>query len=435
MGRLPYQSGKSGYVTKYVSRNQALKKLQLCLADFRRLCILKGVYPRVPEKVPSKNSKTTWYHVNDIKFLAHDPIVETLRAVATHEKKVAKKFGRRETELGDALLERMPQYNLDHLVKERYPSFEACLRDIDDCISTIHLYASLQTDKVLNVPNEVILNCQRLAREWDYAVARLGAIKKAFISIKGTYLQANMHNIDITWVIPHKFTPVLPEKVDYRVMSTFLEFYQCQLGFALYQIYSEMGESYPPNLNVDADSNGLWLGALPPFNVEKGLFSGLKMAIGRESKYEWLDLVLRASGANVTEEGDSGITHIVTDRPISRKLPKIIYVQPQYIADCLNNTHILRPEEYSPGKQLPDHLSPFVDNVKEGYLPDRQLELDAQLGKETEEVEQDIIDDEFLEAQETMLNKKSRWLYERAKLTEEGNKKRAELLESRKVKK
>ena len=42
MGRLK-QKGKAGAAKAYVTRSSAVKKLQCTLADFRRLCILKGM--------------------------------------------------------------------------------------------------------------------------------------------------------------------------------------------------------------------------------------------------------------------------------------------------------------------------------------------------------------------------------------------------------
>ena len=42
MGRLK-QKGKSGAAKAYITRTAAVRKLQCSLADFRRLCILKGM--------------------------------------------------------------------------------------------------------------------------------------------------------------------------------------------------------------------------------------------------------------------------------------------------------------------------------------------------------------------------------------------------------
>ena len=78
------------------------------------------------------------------------------------------------------------------------------------------------------------------------------------------------------------------------------------------------------------------------------------------------------------------ITHIVMDRPLaaSLKLKKCEYVQPQYIADCANNIHLLPTAAYKPGIPPPAHLSPFVDGKKEGYMPRREQEIRMLKGEE-----------------------------------------------------
>lgn len=47
----------------------------------------------------------------------------------------------------------------------------------------------------------------------------------------------------MTWLVPHALSQVLPPDVDYKVMLTFLEFYNTLLQFVNFKLYHNLGVS------------------------------------------------------------------------------------------------------------------------------------------------------------------------------------------------
>ncbi|KAH7421736.1 hypothetical protein KP509_13G073400 [Ceratopteris richardii] len=454
---------KEGNAAKYTTRNKALNRLQIKLPEFRRLCILKGIHPREPKK-KFEGSHKTYYHVKDINFLAHEPLLETGRALKVYKKKIKKAQAKKNWSLVTRLEANKPSYSLDHLVKERYPSFIDALRDLDDPLTMLHLFATFPAEASYKIPAETVNNCRRLSLEWQAYVARTHCLRKTFISVKGIYYQADVAGQKITWLTPHVLSQVVPNDIDIRVMLTFVEFYETLVGFVNFKLYHSLGLKYPPILDskLEAEAAELYavmrdLGkeaheasekekdsndfnslsdtdtnhAQEPVNTEsrlaesrarlaslqdrlskmakpegnekllgvtdddenmeedenedddtrqcKALFKDLKFFLGREVPRESLLLLIRAFGGVASwagdnapfEESDEDITHQIVDRPtqghifLSRE-----YVQPQWVYDCVNNRLLLPTIDYLLGRVPPPHLSPFVDNEKEGYVPE-----------------------------------------------------------------
>lgn len=144
------KAGKKGEATKYISRAKAIKKLQLSLKDFRRMCILKGVYPREPPKKLKKHNRS-YYHLKDVNFLALDPLITKLRAQKVYARKYNHAKAKGNVGQIKYLARHKPKMSLNHLVRERYPDFIDALRDLDDPLSLMALFTIFPTHKEFNL--------------------------------------------------------------------------------------------------------------------------------------------------------------------------------------------------------------------------------------------------------------------------------------------
>lgn len=344
--------------------------------------------------------------------------------------------------------------------------------------------------------------CAALCRQWAFYVAKARCLRKVFVSVKGIYYQAEIMGEAVTWLVPHSFTQSMPREVDFRVMLTFLEFYEVFMRFTLFKLYHMQGLAYPPVVDPVLDAAGGCLLAvqdasaaeLPaPTTVPKSkktkvdeklqakvhealeempaeededevelgdalvgplssafssvpahsdndqersaiaaaidksasmanLFEGLIFFLNREVPRACLQVCILALGGLVGWQGagspldinDPRITHHVVDRPVQSQGGKSReYIQPQWVFDSINAQMRLPVRPYAPGATLPPHLSPFVDDEKEGYMPQYREEIHRLQGKavpskqdekekeaETEDEDDDEEEDEEVENEE-----------------------------------
>ena len=275
------RQNKGGYIT----RTQAIRYLQISLADFRRLCILKGIYPRdlsgrAKRKIQKGSTKPlTAYYRKDIQYLAHEPVLDRFRAHKIFARKLSHAIGR--GDYGDAqrIDANRPRYTLDHIIKERYPTFVDAVGDLDDALSMLFLFAQMpSSDKV---SHRITEEASRLSTEWMAFVAREHLLRKVFVSIKGVYYQATVHGQEVTWVVPHKFPHNISEEIDFRIMLTFLEFYTTLVHFVLFKLYTDANLVYPPPINKTKEKG---VGGIGTYILESQSPQALKLPTTKSKK-------------------------------------------------------------------------------------------------------------------------------------------------------
>ncbi|KAJ2385559.1 mRNA-binding ribosome synthesis protein nop7 [Coemansia sp. RSA 2559] len=164
------------------------------------------------------------------------------------------------------------------------------MRDLDDALCMVTLFSTMPVVRRIN--KDTVDECKRLAAEFMHYVIHAHSLRKVFLSIKGIYYQADIQGQTITWLVPYQFNQHVPRNVDFKIMSTFLQFYRTLLGFVNYRLFTASNLAYPPKIDKLLDDSAAGLGSL---KIESSRIEDLVNPTSAQGKAE-------SNGANAGSE-------------------------------------------------------------------------------------------------------------------------------------
>jgi pescadillo protein len=103
----------------YITRSQAIRKLEVTLNQFKYLCVINGIYPRVPGKSVKDKSKI-YYHVRDIKYLKNGPVLSQLREAKIFNRKEKRAYRDSDLARVEAMQPYRPKFPISKIIKDRH---------------------------------------------------------------------------------------------------------------------------------------------------------------------------------------------------------------------------------------------------------------------------------------------------------------------------
>lgn len=360
---------------KYVSRNAAVEKLKLTNKQFDRIVVIMGIYPFIAENRNCYDKTEGWYYrIDDIKRIFYSEAYEVLQRNKIKENKRNNLIKIKQLERAARIVDE--EFNLVDLVKQKYESLGSSIDDLGNTVKNLYLIDMLKID-----------DSKKELNEFEEFVTERSLLNKAFLSKKGIYFGINIEKIIVFWMVPYpsqNLSDIVEEKKDVPVPTKEFDF--DFLDFGSFEEEKELEEIKDPN-NPDKFDISLLKYAFPLLKIhlklmlhkfrimypadqakKSELFQNKKFCININSIPDQISFVIRNGGGIVVGADDAEI--VITESVDVIEKDKI-YVQPQYVFDCINQSKLLPTEEYTVGKELPPHNSPFpniIDTIDERAL-------------------------------------------------------------------
>ncbi|KNA25547.1 hypothetical protein SOVF_005830 [Spinacia oleracea] len=430
----PAGKKKEGNAAKYVTRSQAVKGLQVTLPLFRKMCIWKGIFPRDPKKKIKGNHQTYYHtkdisflHHDPLVDIHRDIRAQDKKIKKAYSKKNKPRAVRLEEHkptynLDRLIIERYPRFidalgDLDDcLTMVHLFAALPTLQNEKVEVKHIHSCRRLSHEWQAYISRTHKLRKTFISVKGIYYQADVDGQKITWIaphSIQQVLTEDVDFNVMLTFLeyyetllafvnfkLYHSINVKYPPMLDPRLEALAADLYALSRYIASrskeqdnHELASQVDESQLTLAQLQHQLAPSEPGALMHLIEEaetvdeadeetkecRSLFKDTKFFLGREVPREPLLFVITAFGGTISwegdgapfEESDPSITHQIVDRPTQNHMfLSRAYIQPQWVFDSVNARIILPTEDYVVGRVPPPHLSPFVDNEAEGYIPD-----------------------------------------------------------------
>ncbi|ELA42874.1 uncharacterized protein VICG_00189 [Vittaforma corneae ATCC 50505] len=353
---------------KYVSRKTAVQKLNVSEKQFDKLSVMLGIYPVVADSKNCYDKVDGWYYrIEDVKTMFYSETYGILNRNLKKEAKRQKMLKFQQIERASKVIDE--EFDLIDLVKQKYGSLGQSVDDLGNTLKNLYIIDLLSIDYVK----------EELESFRKFIIERK-LLSKAFMSKKGIYFGFNVEKIIVCWMVPYpgaNLADFVEEKVDSPDAKTVCNFDFLDFG-SLSEEESEAAEithtNSPDKLDISLLKYASPLlkihlklcvhkfGILyPKENGKKaGIFKNMRFFIDVKSISEQIAFVILSLDGEVASYGQAKF--IITET-VDAIDPENIYLQPQYVFDCLNQSKILPYDLYFVGKELPPHISPFPNAI------------------------------------------------------------------------
>lgn len=366
-------------VKKFVSRKTAIERLKVTETQFNRLTVLSNVYPVVADTKNCYDRVDGWYYtIEDIKKIFYSETYEVL-------KENLKKSDRRERFLKVDQIVRADkicdmEFNFVDLIKQKYDSLGTSIEDLGNSLRHLYFIKMLELEEVSEDLDK-----------FEKFVTEKKLLNKAFLSKKGIYFAFNIEKVMVVWMVPYPGTNLkdwIEEKVDLPTEAPVHEFDFLDFGSFSEDESEEITENVVTNDDNKFDI-ALLKYSCPLLRVHLKLvlcklnalleskesskilfFEGKKFFIDVEGFEHWISFIISNAGGQLVSKD---LADLIITESVDLVDHSKLYIQPQYVFDCLNKDECLPTDLYLVGMDLPQHISPFP-NVME-TIDSRSLKL------------------------------------------------------------
>lgn len=353
-------------VKKYVSRKTAIERMKLTGKMFDKLSVLCSVYPVVADSKHCYDKADGWYYkIDDIKRIFYSDAYSVLNNNAEKAKKKQCYARVEQHARANRIID--DEVNFVELVKQKYSSLGSSIEDLGNTLRNLYFIEMLSIDSVgLDL------------RAFEEFVAEKMLLDKAFLSRKGIYYAFSCEKIIVCWLVPYPgygLKDLVEEKQELPEAKPDFDFDFLDFGSFSEEECESSGEVTDPNDPSKMDIALLKyaspllqthlklvlykLSVLYANSLPKGpsIFGGQTFFVDVKSIQKQIEFVIKSGGGEIVSPKDA---KIIVAESVDDIKDAVVYIQPQYVFDSLNQRRMIAFDDYLVGKDpLPVHTSPF----------------------------------------------------------------------------